>query len=55
MWVHHGRCAFTQLGCRFKHEMPRDTATQRKLGLFTGYPPWWVRYQAQLERERGAS
>ncbi|KAK4153175.1 hypothetical protein C8A00DRAFT_34117 [Chaetomidium leptoderma] len=39
-WVHKGRCSFTQRGCKFKHEMPPDTATQRNLGLFTGYPPW---------------
>lgn len=40
-WVHEGVCAFTQQGCKFKHEMPFDEATQRSLGLFQGFPAWW--------------
>ncbi|KAJ3491953.1 hypothetical protein NLG97_g5497 [Lecanicillium saksenae] len=40
-WIHEGVCAFTQQGCKFKHEMPQDEATQRSLGLFHGFPTWW--------------
>ncbi|KAL2257819.1 hypothetical protein VTK26DRAFT_9129 [Humicola hyalothermophila] len=47
-WVHDGVCAFTQQGCKFKHEMPRDTATQHQLGLFRGLPAWWKKRQAEL-------
>lgn len=43
-WVHEGICAFTQQGCKFKHEMPHDRATQQSLGLFHGYPLWYKRY-----------
>ncbi|KAJ4306152.1 hypothetical protein N0V88_000948 [Collariella sp. IMI 366227] len=35
-WVHEGVCAFTQQGCKYKHEMPSDRATQHQLGLFLG-------------------
>ncbi len=44
-WVHEGICAFTQQGCKFKHEMPHDRATQKSLGLFHGYPNWYKRWQ----------
>ncbi|KAK4236671.1 hypothetical protein C8A03DRAFT_35396 [Achaetomium macrosporum] len=54
-WVHEGVCAFTQQGCKYKHEMPSDRATQHQLGLFLGYPAWWKRRQAELARaERSA-
>lgn len=49
-WVHEGVCAFTQQGCKYKHEMPVDKATQHQLGLFLGYPMWWKRRQAELIR-----
>ncbi|KAG7288588.1 hypothetical protein NEMBOFW57_004941 [Staphylotrichum longicolle] len=49
-WVHEGVCAFTQQGCKYKHEMPSDKATQHQLGLFLGYPVWWKRRQAELTR-----
>lgn len=42
-WVHDGVCAFAQQGCKYKHEMPRDVATQRALGLFHGLPAWYKR------------
>ncbi|KAL8393060.1 hypothetical protein RB599_005539 [Gaeumannomyces hyphopodioides] len=48
-WVHDGVCAFTQQGCRYKHEMPYDRATQVSLGLFQGFPSWWRRHQAELQ------
>ncbi|KAJ6443250.1 methyltransferase domain-containing protein [Purpureocillium lavendulum] len=44
-WIHEGVCAFTQQGCRFKHEMPFDEATQRLLGLFQGLPGWYRKSQ----------
>jgi hypothetical protein len=42
-WVHDGICAFAQQGCKYKHEMPTDVATQRALGLFHGLPAWYKR------------
>ncbi|CAG9999641.1 unnamed protein product [Clonostachys byssicola] len=51
-WVHEGVCAFTQQGCRYKHEMPYDKATQQSLGLFHGLPIWWKRKQAELHRQQ---
>ncbi|KAK3685474.1 hypothetical protein B0T22DRAFT_482438 [Podospora appendiculata] len=51
-WVHEGTCAFTQQGCRFKHEMPHDKATQHALGLFHGHPAWWKKHQAELSRQQ---
>lgn len=50
-WVHEGICAFTQQGCKFKHEMPHDRATQRSLGLFQGYPNWYKKLQAQEQQQ----
>ncbi|KAK0666292.1 hypothetical protein QBC41DRAFT_398671 [Cercophora samala] len=50
-WVHEGTCAFTQQGCKYKHEMPMDKATQHSLGLFHGLPSWWKKRQAELSRE----
>ncbi|PNY26241.1 Uncharacterized protein TCAP_03829 [Tolypocladium capitatum] len=44
-WIHEGVCAFTQQGCKFKHEMPADEQTQRSLGLFQGLPSWWRKRQ----------
>ncbi|OAA50714.1 chromodomain-helicase-DNA-binding protein 4 [Cordyceps fumosorosea ARSEF 2679] len=55
-WIHEGVCAFTQQGCKFKHEMPQDEATQQSLGLFHGLPTWWKKHtedQNRLQR-RGA-
>ena len=51
-WVHEGVCAFTQQGCKYKHEMPFDKFTQHQLGLFHGYPAWWKKHQAELARQR---
>ena len=51
-WVHEGVCAFTQQGCKYKHEMPIDLATQHSLGLFHGFPPWWKKLQAELQRRQ---
>jgi hypothetical protein len=45
-WIHEGVCAFTQLGCKYKHEMPMDKATQLALGLNHGLPTWYKRAQA---------
>ncbi|PQE17243.1 chromatin remodeling complex subunit protein [Rutstroemia sp. NJR-2017a BVV2] len=42
-WVHEGTCAFTQVGCKYKHEMPTDKATQLSLGLSHGFPNWYRR------------
>ncbi|KAK6193835.1 hypothetical protein LQW54_012055 [Pestalotiopsis sp. IQ-011] len=53
-WVHEGVCAFTQQGCKYKHEMPFDKVTQHQLGLFHGLPAWWKKHQAELARQREA-
>jgi hypothetical protein len=45
-WIHEGVCAFTQLGCKYKHEMPMDKATQLSLGLNHGLPLWYKRAHA---------
>lgn len=45
-WVHEGRCAFAQQGCKYKHEMPLDKATQEEVGLYLGLPSWFKRKQA---------
>jgi hypothetical protein len=42
-WLHEGVCAFTQMGCKYKHEMPMDKATQLSLGLNHGLPNWYRR------------
>ena len=52
--MHEGVCAFTQQGCKYKHEMPSDKLTQHQLGLFHGYPQWWRKHQADLSRQRDA-
>lgn len=31
------------MGCKYKHEMPSDKATQMSLGLNHGYPSWYRR------------
>ncbi|KAF7538445.1 hypothetical protein G7Z17_g12625 [Cylindrodendrum hubeiense] len=50
-WIHDGQCAFAQQGCKFKHEMPFDKATQHSLGLFQGLPGWWKRLQVELRKQ----
>ncbi|KAH7350883.1 hypothetical protein BKA65DRAFT_476239 [Rhexocercosporidium sp. MPI-PUGE-AT-0058] len=45
-WIHEGVCAFTQMGCKYKHEMPLDRATQLTLGLNHGIPSWYRRSYA---------
>ncbi|KAJ9156515.1 hypothetical protein NKR23_g1316 [Pleurostoma richardsiae] len=49
-WIHDGTCAFTQQGCKYKHEMPTDKETQEKLGLFHGFPAWWKKLQIEQQR-----
>ncbi|TAQ90190.1 hypothetical protein B7494_g1452 [Chlorociboria aeruginascens] len=52
-WVHEGTCAFTQVGCKYKHEMPMDKATQLSLGLTHGIPGWYRRLHAVQLRPEG--
>lgn len=54
-WIHEGVCAFTQLGCKYKHEMPMDKATQLSLGLNHGLPAWYKRAQAVQIRPESQS
>lgn len=44
-WIHDGTCAFTQVGCKYKHFMPTDKVTQVSLGLNHGFPNWFRRAQ----------
>lgn len=53
-WIHEGVCAFTQQGCKFKHEMPQDEATQKSLGLFHGFPAWWKKRADEQNSPRRA-
>ena len=55
-WIHDGTCAFTQLGCKYKHEMPLDKATQMSLGLNHGIPKWYkLKHQVNLKRRDSLS
>ncbi|CAG7560114.1 unnamed protein product [Fusarium equiseti] len=54
-WIHDGTCAFTQQGCKYKHEMPIDKATQQSLGLFHGFPKWWRDHQEELQKQQKTS
>jgi hypothetical protein len=47
-WIHEGTCAFTQMGCKYKHVMPTDKATQMSLGLNHGFPTWYRRANHDL-------
>ncbi|KAF4464411.1 hypothetical protein FALBO_8752 [Fusarium albosuccineum] len=51
-WIHDGTCAFTQQGCKYKHEMPADKQTQQSLGLFHGFPKWWKDLQEDLQKRQ---
>ncbi|KAI5462422.1 hypothetical protein BGZ63DRAFT_443314 [Mariannaea sp. PMI_226] len=52
-WVHEGTCAFAQQGCKYKHEIPFDKATQHSLGLYQGLPAWYKKHQAaELQRHK---
>jgi hypothetical protein len=37
-WIHEGTCALTQMGCKYRHEMPMDRETQLSLNLNHGLP-----------------
>ena len=55
-WIHDGTCAFTQLGCKYKHEMPLDRATQLSLGLNHGIPKWYkLKHQVAFQRRDSLS
>lgn len=54
-WVHEGVCAFTQQGCKFRHEMPFDENVQRSLGLFQGFPAWWKKRNEEMGVCRSSS
>jgi hypothetical protein len=53
-WIHEGVCAFTQQGCKYKHEMPLDKDTQESLGLFQGLPIWWRKHQGEITSDQQA-
>lgn len=54
-WIHEGVCAFTQQGCKYKHEMPLDRDTQESLGLFQGLPIWWRKHQGEITSDQHAA
>ncbi|KAJ5082803.1 Zinc finger CCCH-type [Penicillium argentinense] len=39
-WIRKGECGFTQVGCKFRHEMPLDAAGLAKEGL-RDIPEWY--------------
>ena len=45
-WCRTGCCDYTQVGCKFLHEIPLDEATRNAMGL-RDYPTW------MLEKPRG--
>ncbi|CAO2655566.1 Nn.00g043690.m01.CDS01 [Neocucurbitaria sp. VM-36] len=48
-WIKTGECAFTSIGCKFKHEMP-TTEKLRELGFSQGMPRWWKEKSAIATR-----
>lgn len=53
-WIRNGECSFVQGGCMYKHEMPADKETLKKVFGTDKYPNWWVRRQGELEFEEKA-
>jgi hypothetical protein len=47
-WIKTGECAFTSIGCKYKHEMP-PVDKLRELG-FTQVPKWWKEKSAIISR-----
>ena len=54
-WIWRGECAYMQVGCRYKHEIPLDKETREKIGM-RGIPKWfkesphWGPWLQQAER-----
>ena len=51
-WLHRGECAYTQSGCRYKHEMPTDQETLEKCGI-REIPRWFMEsphYEEYLQK-----
>ncbi|KAM0798989.1 hypothetical protein BDR22DRAFT_857387 [Usnea florida] len=51
-WLHRGECAYTQTGCRYKHEMPADQETLEKCGI-REIPRWFMEsphYEEYLQK-----
>lgn len=46
-WIKTGECAFTSIGCKFKHEMP-TVDKLRELGFSQGMPKWWKEKSAPI-------
>ena len=39
-WIWRGECAYMQVGCQYKHEIPLDEETRGKIGM-RGIPQWF--------------
>ena len=39
-WIMHGECEYTQMGCKYKHEIPLDEETRQRIGLLN-IPGWF--------------
>ena len=39
-WIMKGQCAYMQTGCKYKHEIPLDKETRKKIGL-AEIPQWF--------------
>ncbi|KAF1941297.1 hypothetical protein EJ02DRAFT_348031, partial [Clathrospora elynae] len=48
-WIKTGECAFTSVGCKYKHEMP-PVERLRELGFTQGLPKWWKEKSAITAR-----
>jgi len=53
-WIRTGECAYTQQGCKYKHEMPPDRSTLLKIFGTDVWPKWWVEREHEHKmRNRG--
>ena len=51
-WIHKGECDYTQIGCKYKHEMPVDEETLLNCG-FRKVPDWFKEspmYEEHLQK-----
>jgi len=53
-WIRTGECAYTQQGCKYKHEMPPDKSTLLKVFGTDVWPKWWIEREHEHKiRNRG--
>jgi len=53
-WIRTGECAYTQQGCKYKHEMPPNKSTLLKVFGTDVWPKWWIEREHEHKlRNRG--